>query len=43
MIMFQVDIFGIAAVAHCMLHGSYMDLVQDPNTMRWKAKEPFKR
>jgi len=40
---YQIDIFGICAVVHCLLHDSYMDIVQDPKTERWRAKEPFKR
>lgn len=40
---YQIDCFGICAVAHCLLHGKYMELVQEPVTNRWKAKEPFRR
>jgi len=40
---YQVDIFGICAVVHCLLHGNYMEVIQDPKTNRWKDKEPFKR
>jgi checkpoint serine/threonine-protein kinase len=40
---FQIDIFGICAVVHCLLFGNYMEVTQDPKTRKWRPKESLKR
>jgi len=40
---FQVDLFGICAIAYCLLHGEYMETWLDKATNRWRPKQPFKR
>jgi len=38
---FQADLYGVCGVMHCMLHGSYMEVVDDEG--RYRPKESFKR
>jgi len=38
---YQIDTFGLCAVVHFLLHGSYMELVRVDD--KWRPKLPFKR
>ncbi len=40
---YQIDLFGLCSVVHCMLHGKYMEVVKDHRTGLWRPKEAFKR
>eukprot|EP00850_Spirogloea_muscicola_P001065 SM000004S14935 [mRNA] locus=s4:351711:358828:+ [translate_table: standard] len=43
---YQVDYFGICGVAHCLLHGSYMDVekvVTESGDLRYRPKSSLKR
>ncbi|XP_069178284.1 LOW QUALITY PROTEIN: mitotic checkpoint serine/threonine-protein kinase BUB1 [Procambarus clarkii] len=40
---YQTDLYGVAAIAHCLLFGNYMEIVKLPNS-KWNIKNPvFKR
>lgn len=41
--LFQADLFAIAATIHVLLHGEYMDTIEDKNTGKYVPKLAFKR
>lgn len=40
---YDVDTYGICVCAHILLHGSYLDVVKDPKSNRWRPTKPFRR